>query len=193
MNRKVSNRAGSRLAQTPLAQATKAANSKLFYSAEDPIRVTLADGGVAIIDRSPRALPQKYWKAATRAGALVKGGLTADDLKTPEGAPHSDPHTRAELILNAVLDAARAPDDSPGFEDAFNSNGTPNVRWIETRVGFGIDAAERDQAWAQAQAILDEEEAGGGDEDSDDDGEADVLVANKAVLAEKGGTFADVE
>lgn len=190
--------ASDRLARTPLSQATAAATGKQFYSPEDPIRVTLADGGVVIIGRKPRSLPQKYWRAATRAGALVKGGLTAEELKTPQGNAESDPHTRAEMVLNAVLDAARAPDDSPGFEDAFNTNGTPNVRWLETRLGFGIDASERDQAWAQAQVILDAEDQGGGeggtDPEADEDEEKpDVLVADKARLAEKGGTFADVE
>lgn len=191
MNRKASPTAGNRLARTPLAQATKEATGKKFYSPEDPIRVTLADGAVAIIERKPRTLPQKFWRAATRAGALVHGGLTAEELKAPQGKPESDPHTRAEMILNAVLDAARAPDDSEGFEDAFNTSGTPNVRWIETRVGFGIDAAERDQAWAQAQVILDEEE-GNDKEDADEEEEEkpDVLLANKAALAEKGGQFA---
>lgn len=188
--------ASDRLARTPLSQATAAATGKQFFSPEDPIRVTLADGAVAIIGRKARTLPQKFWRAATRAGALVHGGLTAEELKAPQGKAESDPHTRAEMVLNAVLEAARAPDDSPGFEDAFNTNGTPNVRWLETRVGFGIDAAERDQAWAQAQVILDADDQGGGDGETDpedDDEKPDVLVANKAVLAEKGGTFADVE
>lgn len=192
MNRKASPTARNRLARTQLAEAAKAATGKMFYSPEDPIRVTLPDGAVAIIERTPRTLPQKFWRPATRAGALVDGGLTAEELKAPQGKPESDPHTRAEMILNAVLDAARAPDDSEGFEDAFNTSGTPNVRWIETRVGFGIDAAERDQAWAQAQIILDEEERNGKDEDNDEDEEEDkpdVLLANKATLAEKGGTF----
>lgn len=192
MNRKASPTAGNRLARTPLAQAAKeATGKKLFYSPEDPIRVTLADGAVAIIDRKPRTLPQKFWRAATRAGALVHGGLTAEELKAPQGKPESDPHTRAEMIFNAILEAARAPDDSEGFEDAFNTSGTPNVRWIETRVGFGIDAAERDQAWAQVQNVLDDEERKDKDEEDEEEEEKpDVLLANKAALAEKGGQFA---
>lgn len=171
-----------------LAQPQK--SDKLFYSPDEPIRVTLGDGGVAIIDTSPRTLPQKYWRAATRAGALIKGGLTAEELKGPEGSAESDPHARAEMILKAVLDAVAA-DDGPGFENSFTAAGIPNVRWIETRVGFGIDASERDQAWAQAQKILDEKE--GKEETDDDDEEKDVLLADKTKLAEKGGTFADID
>lgn len=186
-NRKPS--AAKRLERDSAQQPQK--SDKLFYSPDEPIRVTLGDGGVAIIDTKPRTLPQKYWRAATRAGALIKGGLTAEELKGPEGSAESDPHARAEMILKAVLDAARSPDDSVGFEDAFNTTGIPNVRWIETRVGFGIDASERDQAWAEAQKILDEEESK--EETDDEDQEKDVLLADKAKLAEKGGTFADID
>lgn len=178
---------------TALAAATSAATGgKRFYSAEDDIRVTLPDGAVAIIGREPRELPQRFWRPATRAGALIHGGLTAEELAGPVGAAETDPHTRADRILNAVLAAVRAPEDAQGFEDAFNTNGTPNVRWIETHIGFSIDAAERDMAWARAQTVLDEEESKlqAEKEAAGHDESPDQIEANKVKLAQKGGEFA---
>lgn len=173
---------------TPLAKATK-----LFYAPEgEPIRVALADGRIAVIGEEPRELQQCFWRAATRAGALTADGLTAAELAGPKPDANSDPLERAENILQAVLEAARSPEDEPGFETAFNGDGKPNVRWLENRLGIQLDAGERDAAWVQAQAVLDAEEEKG-DPDADDDEKPDALIANKAALNEKGGTFADVE
>lgn len=142
---------------------------QLFYSPDGTtIRVTHPDGAVALVDGDPRELPQKLWRLATRAGCLIKGGITADQLKGPNVDESADAFKRRELIKQAMFDAARSEENAQGFEDAFTAAGIPNVRWLEKRVGFGIDADERDQIWAEAEVELDEEEEQDDDENEND-------------------------
>lgn len=142
-------------------------NGQKFYSPDGTdIRVTLPDGSVAIVNKA-RTLPQRFWRQATREGCLVKGGATAAQLAGPKPSDLSDPLNRRDAIMGAMKDAAKrvaasaaAGDDAPpaGYEGAFTRTGTPNVRWLETRLGLEIDGNERDELWTEVQVELDNEE-----------------------------------
>lgn len=135
---------------------TPTSNERLFHSETgEDIRVTLPNGGVAIVGKTPRPLPQQFHRAALKAGCLIKGAAPAPNVKDK---PEDDPHERMAIIKAAILKAVEAEPDEGADEaaheayekeygDAFTQAGLPNVRWLEKRIGFNIDASERDQAW----------------------------------------------
>lgn len=138
-----------------MAKPNENTENPLFYSPDKvPVRVELADGGVALVGEKPRSLPPKFWRAATKAGCLIKGGLTAKDLQPPKGKPEEDQRTKEDMIVKAMVDAGKNI-DAEGYEGAFTAQGVPQVRWLETRLGFNLGAEERDAAWVIAQAELD--------------------------------------
>lgn len=140
----------------------------LFYSPDKtPVRVELPDGGIALVGEKARELPPKFWRAATKAGCLIKGGLTAKDLMPPKTNPEDDQRTKEDMIVKAMVDAGKNV-DTEGYEDAFTAQGVPQVRWLETRLGFNLGADERDSAWAIAQVELDMLENDGDDDNNND-------------------------
>lgn len=142
----------------------------LFYSPDkEPVRVELPDGGVAIVGEKARELPPKFWRAATKAGCLIKGGLTAKDFAPPKINPEDDQRTKEDMIVQAMVDAGTNL-DNPEYDGAFTAQGVPQVRWLETRLGFNLGADERDAAWAIAQVELDalEKEKTDSDEEKTD-------------------------
>ena len=143
-------------------QDTPAADERLFrsYDGED-IRVTLADGSVAVVGATPRPLPRKFWREAIKQGCQT-GEIKAADL--PPMSPADEAETRREAIKKAIIEALEGDETDKAFADAFTANDIPNVRWLEKRVGFNLSAEERDQAWEEVQA-----EQPAGDSESDED------------------------
>lgn len=126
----------------------------------EDIRVTHPDGGVAIIGSTPKTLPPKFWTLAVRAGAEVLGSgskLTPSERLASASAnnPDSDSFSQFERIKEAIIEALDEQDAATEdgrevadeFKDAFTANGTPQVRWLEKRVGFSIGSEQRDQAF----------------------------------------------
>ncbi len=148
--------------------------TRMFYSdTGENIRVTLPDGGVAVVGTEPRELPAKYHRAAQRAGCVTTTGARAEVIQTQV---QDDPHERMEAIVTAITNALEAEPAEGATEaehaaynekygDAFNQDETPNVRWLEKQVGFNIDQAERDQAWATVKSELGLDEDGDGEDD----------------------------
>lgn len=134
---------------------------KKFYSEDGTtIRVTLADGRVALIGGTPRPLATAFHRAALQAGAIP--GDVAPSHLPPKEDGDTPPDDLDAKIRGAMLDAVNfdaedaTDDDKLAFADAFTGNGIPNVRWLEKRIGFGISAADRDRVWALVEAELDE-------------------------------------
>lgn len=105
---------------------------------------------------------------------MTTTGARAEVIQTEV---QDDPHERMEAIVNAITAALEAepPEGATEAEhtaynekygDAFNQDETPNVRWLEKQVGFALDQAERDQAWATVKSELGLDE----DDGSEDDG-----------------------
>ena len=147
--------------------AEQSENPKFYSPDKTPIRVELPDGGIALVEEKPRHLPPKFWRAATKAGCLVQGGLTARELEKsiPKANPQDDQRTKEDMIVQAMVDAGKNVDNAE-YDGAFTAQGVPQVRWLETRLGFNLGADERDAAWAIAQVELDALEKDG-DDDAD--------------------------
>lgn len=142
--------------KSTVGKVTGKEGERLFYSPDGTdIRVTHPDGSVAIVGDTSRTLPPKMWRAAARAGCMVeqagqKRGLSARDLqRSVEGEPGAgaDAFKREEAIKQAMRDALEAEEDAPGFEEAFTDAEIPSVKWLESRLGFGVSGDERDALW----------------------------------------------
>ena len=138
------------------------AEKKWFSEDGTDIRVTLPDGGVAIVGDKPRTLPKKFWKAAVKEGALATDqNVTRADLSAVGEGDEAE--TRRKAIYDLMLAAWDASENDENtdskFDDAFTGAGKPNVRWLEKELGFDIDGTERDEIWAQVQDENSEPEA----------------------------------
>lgn len=163
-----------RPAPTRGSAALGAKPERQFYSPDDPIRVALLDGSIALVTSAPRTLPPKFWKQALKDGCFCTDQVPRAELDAADQVPGADAFQRRDAIKDAIcaaVDAQETPEQatSDEFRDAFNANDVPNVRWIEKRVGFGIDASERDEVWAEIQRELEAERE---DDNLDDEGGA---------------------
>lgn len=161
------------------------APTKAFHSPTgEELRITHGNGSVALIGSEPKPLPQHLWTAAIRAGAQPVGNqpkLTAAELKaataaaaTGAGSAGTDGNVsfieRLKVEIRKAVEAENDAVDSGGdvteeFKNAFTSNGIPQVKWLQDRVGSAVSADQRDEAWAEVEAELEPE----GDEDGEDE------------------------
>lgn len=151
-------------AQSPGAvnaeSAGKLNNEKpMWYSPDGTdIRVCLPDGRCAIVGEVPRDLPRSYWRQAGRDGCLATTQIKPADFNIPTAADHEDPEKRSNAIRELVLAAATAGEEDPKFEGAFTPAGIPNVMWLSQRLGFLVHREERDAAWNQIKAEVEQNE-----------------------------------
>ncbi|HZX81037.1 MAG TPA: hypothetical protein VFE72_08820 [Lysobacter sp.] len=171
-----------KLSKEALAKALEIENSRLFYSIDgEDVRVTLPNGGVAIVGEEPRPLPPAFWRAASQAGCAVldaqgnKVRITKADLEGPAAPAGSTDQSRHDLLVQACIDIIEhekhidaGGEPKPEFKGALSKGAEPApiVRWLEKRVGFSVTAEERNRAWSIALSQTDDED---GDEDGDDD------------------------
>lgn len=59
--------------------------------------------------------------------------------------PSSKPDTDAEIVAAVFGLLVDTPDD----DISFTKSGAPNVKWIESKLGYDIDSEHRDEAWKQ--------------------------------------------
>lgn len=155
---------------------TKAPTKQFYSPSGEELRITHGNGAVALIGPDPKPLPKHLWQAAIRAGAQVSGqsGLTTEESRAAKkagedgagGAENDQRFTIIEKLKQAMREAVDAYADAEEagrdvtveFASAFTSNGIPQVKWLEGRVGFSISADQRDQAWADLQPELEESE-----------------------------------
>lgn len=144
------------------AKTAEAPKERMFYSEDGTdIRVTLPGGGVAIVNGEPRTLPKQYHREAMKAGCLIEGGGRVEKI---EFDPVTDEIGRQQRIKAKILEAARADENSEGYEDAFTGAGKASVKWLEEQLGFSVTADERDAIQAEVEALL-EKEADEGEQD----------------------------
>lgn len=158
---------------------------KWFFSPDGTdIRVTHEDGSVAIVGAEPRTLPQKLHRAAAREGCSVQHtgpGGKAEARSAARAAQSrskakpsaeeiaADAHLRHAAISAIVEEALRSEETDEEYADAFTNGGKINVKWLSEKVGFTVEASERDEIQTTIEAKLDAEEGDG--EEGDEGGE----------------------
>lgn len=138
----------------------------------ETVRLTLPDGGVALVGDEPKELPKRYWREALRNGcqpADEKPLTPAQKRAALAAAPEND--TTGEETLIARLKAKireifDAESTDARYENALTTQGIPTVSWLSEAMGQPISAAQRDEAFALFEA--DEDNA---DDDSEEDEE----------------------
>lgn len=148
------------------------AKTKQFVSTfpGEEIRLTLPDGGVAIVGSEPKTLPERFWRKALQSGCTEANGkpmsraqLRAAARAAPE-ADQSEDSTLIERLIGACKDILNGDPLDPQFADAMTEQEIPRVDWLSQRVGANVTAEQRDEAWAKLQLELDE-----GDEEEDEE------------------------
>lgn len=110
---------------------------KFFAPTELPIHIALTSGHTAIVVKEGAELPPIFHREAIARGALVEQGSGDADLRAAQ-------MTRALTIRDALI-AAR---DS-NAEDAFNKDGSPDLRKLIAKVGFQVSREEVAAIWAE--------------------------------------------
>lgn len=87
-------------------------------------------------------VPKECWKEATAIGAVPADELPEDEIVEPE--PVLDPEDRKAMIFAAMQDIV-----TRGVREEFTGNGSPHAKVVSEKVGFVIDAKERDAAWSE--------------------------------------------
>ena len=146
--------------------------------------MTHEDGSVAIVGAEPRTLPQKLHRAAAREGCSVQHtgpGGKAEARSAARAAQSrgkakpsaeeiaADAHLRHAAISAIVEEALRSEETDEEYADAFTNGGKINVKWLSEKVGFTVEASERDEIQTTIEAKLDAEEGDG--EEGDEGGE----------------------
>lgn len=108
---------------------------KFFAPTEQPIHVALTSGHTAVVTQDGTELPKAFHLAAIERGAHAEGG--DNELRAVQ-------MTR-ELTIREALVAAR-DSNSP---DAFNKDGTPDLRKLIAKLGFQVSREEADAIWAE--------------------------------------------
>jgi len=70
----------------------------------------------------------------------------ADHSSSDNGDGNSEPESRHALIVGAIRDLLEA-DPERADESTWTKSGKPDVKALESLLGFDISAAERDAAW----------------------------------------------
>lgn len=152
------------------------AKTKFFISPFDgeEIRLTLPDGGVAIVGNTPKELPDRFWRKALSSGcqpADEKPLTNAQKRAALAAAPENDTADDATLIerLKAkIREIFNADPNDPRFENALTGQDIPAVAWLSEAMGQPITSAQRDEAYALFEA---EDSDNDSDEDEDEEDE----------------------
>lgn len=110
---------------------------KFFAPTEQPLHIALTSGHTAIVVKEGTDLPAIFHREAMARGALMEAGSGDADLRALQ-------MTRTLTIRDALV-AAR---DS-NAEDAFNKDGSPDLRKLIAKVGFQVSREEVDAIWAE--------------------------------------------
>lgn len=149
------------LAPRPQKPNPPHAKSLWFSIDGSNVRVTLANGGVAIIGETPRTLEPMYWRPAIATGSVhfydpdqvseqpdapqrITRALLKDDVDP------NDPRVRSGKIAKAMR---KAMDDE--VEEAFIGDGRPNLKWLSAKLGFEVDSDDRNAIWPGVKANYD--------------------------------------
>jgi len=117
---------------------------KLRSPTDEPLHIGLTSGHTLVIpgDAEGVDVPLIFRREALSRGAVPPG--EAIDPATPAGTPGLD---RAEVIRDALNDMLDG-----GSEDDFTADGKPNLRKLNSRLGFQASREEADKIWAEVSA-----------------------------------------
>lgn len=113
-----------------------------FTMNRDKVVRTLSGHSIEFKKGEPTHVPVSAYKDALAAGGEAQEDIP-DDEEVAEKEP-ADPKKRRQLIVDS-LTAMK----TEGKRDDFTASGTPNLTALNTRLGFRIDAAERDDVWGE--------------------------------------------
>lgn len=108
-----------------------------------PLHVALTTGHTCVVPPEGAEIDQIFHREAISRGA-IPGSITEDAKPAP-----STGFDRKALIagaMNAMLDG--------GDEKDFNSDGKPNLREVNSRIGFQASREEVDAVWAEVAKTL---------------------------------------
>lgn len=140
----------------------------------EEIRLTLPDGGVALVGNTPKVLPKRFWREALKNGcqpADEKPLTPAQKRAALAAAPESDTSEDATLIQRMIVEIRKAfnsdPTD-PRYANAMTTQGIPTTKWLTDVMGQPISAQQRDEAYALFEA--EDAEDGEGEDEGDEEG-----------------------
>jgi len=108
-----------------------------FSPTDEPIHVSLTSGHTALVTADGTELHEMFQREAVARGAILKDGDAAGDLRAQQ-------LTRTLTIRDALI-AAR----DGNSQDAFNKDGTPDLRKLIAKIGFPVAREEVDALWAE--------------------------------------------
>ena len=120
---------------------------KLKSPTDEPICVSLTNGTGIRVPPEGRDVPSEFFKAAVLNGAVPMD----DDGKALESNVIKPDHdaTIAAIVGGIKIMLVDNPND-------FVSSGLPNRKTLGKIVGFQVEAADLDNAWAKVQAEAEE-------------------------------------
>lgn len=120
----------------------------------EPVMIALTRGGhsasVATRAQNPKGTPldPRFHKAALMKGCVPVGMADRYAMDDYEDMAMNVAADRAELVRKAIADMVTiAADDIKIANDYFDDSGRPRANEITRRVGFNVNATERDKVW----------------------------------------------
>ncbi len=118
-----------------------------FIMSRDRTVVTRQGRSFEFVKNEPLHVPDFCWQDVISAGAVPEDELPEADPNAPVVPQGNE---RLKVITAAMKDMVVR-----NVREEFNAAGMPDVAVLSTRLGFSIDARERDAVWAAAQTETD--------------------------------------
>lgn len=155
------------------------ARTKSFISPfeGEEIRLTLPDGGVALVGNEPKVLPERFWRKALQSGcqpADEKPLTAAQKRAALAAAPENDTgddDTLIERLKAKIREIFNADANDPRFADALTGQDIPAVAWLSEAMGQPITSAQRDEAFALFESEESDDDSEGEDEEDEEEQE----------------------
>lgn len=148
-----------------------------FFTTQFPgeeVRLTLPDGGVALVGDEPKELPERFWRAALANGCQVadEKPLTAAQKRAAlRASPENDStgeDTLIERMVAKIKEIFNGDPNDPRYSDALTTQGIPTVAWLIQAMGVNVTSAQRDEAFAKYELQAEDDD---GDEADEEDGD----------------------
>ena len=113
---------------------------------DQPIHIALTTGQTALVTPDGVELDPMFHREAVARGAIPSTMSTEQALMldAPPAKPSFDRPAEIAKVLHAMLDGAD--------EDDFNSDGRPDLRAVNKKLGFTASRSEVDAVWATVTA-----------------------------------------
>jgi len=111
-----------------------------FVMARDRVVVSLVGRAVEFKKGVPTHVPPEMWKEVMEAGAVPE-----EEIPEPVAKPSNEPTTPHER--HAALMEVFATMAADNKREEFTAAGTPHLKALASRLGWTVDARERDASW----------------------------------------------